>query len=237
MTMPDKPLILVADDEEDIRELVCMNLRRMGYDVAEAADGLQALAQVKRRKPDAMVLDVMMPECDGLSVCRQIRADTETEDIPIIMLTAKGQTQDRIEGLERGADDYLTKPFSPKELVLRVQNLLRRSAAPTVVSELKEGPFHFDLSAVKLTIKGEQVELTLLEFKLFHLLVSRKGEIVDRDDILREVWGYTEQVRTRTLDTHMKRLREKLADYSDWIHTSRGFGYGFKAPEVVSTMD
>lgn len=234
--MPDKPLILVADDEEDIRELVCMNLRRAGYAIAEAADGLQALAEVKRRKPDAMVLDVMMPECDGLGVCRQLRSNPDTADIPIIMLTAKGQTQDRIEGLERGADDYLTKPFSPKELILRVQNLLRR-ASPTVVSELKEGPFHFDLSAVKLTIKGVPVDLTLLEFKLFHLLVSKKGEVVERDAILREVWGYTEQVRTRTLDTHMKRLREKLADYSDWIHTSRGFGYGFKAPEVVSSMD
>lgn len=233
--MPDKPHILVVDDEEDIRELVCMNLRRAGYDITEAVDGLQALAEVKRKKPDAIVLDVMMPGCDGLGVCRQLRGHTDTADIPIIMLTAKGQTQDRIEGLERGADDYLTKPFSPKELILRVQNLLRR-ASPTVVSELKEGPFHFDLSAVKLTIKGEPVDLTLLEFKLFHLLVSKKGEVVERDVILREVWGYTEQVRTRTLDTHMKRLREKLADYSDWIHTSRGFGYGFKAPEVASSM-
>ncbi|MEY4484660.1 MAG: hypothetical protein RL693_2112 [Verrucomicrobiota bacterium] len=235
--MPDKTLILVADDEEDIRDLVCMNLRRAGYAVSEAADGLQALAQVKRNKPQAMVLDVMMPELDGFGVCRQIRGDSDNADIPIIMLTAKGQTQDRIEGLERGADDYLTKPFSPKELLLRVQSLLRRSAAPTTVSELKEGPFLFDLSAVKLTVKGEPIDLTLLEFKLFHLLVSKKGEVVERDAILREVWGYTDQVRTRTLDTHMKRLREKLADYSDWIHTARGFGYGFKAPEVASTLD
>lgn len=235
--MPDKPLILVVDDEEDIRDLVCMNLRRAGYAVAEASDGLQALGQVRRTSPDVIVLDVMMPELDGLGVCRQLRSDPETADIPIIMLTAKGQTQDRIEGLERGADDYLTKPFSPKELVLRVQGLLRRSAAPTVVSELKEGPFVFDLSGVKLTIKGEPVDLTLLEFKLFHLLATRKGEVVERDTILREVWGYTDQVRTRTLDTHMKRLREKLADYADWIHTARGYGYGFKAPEIASTMD
>ncbi len=235
--MSDKPHILVVDDEEDIRELVCMNLRRAGYAVTEAMDGLQAIAEVKLKKPDVMILDVMMPECDGLNVCRQVRANPETADIPIIMLTAKGQTQDRIEGLERGADDYLTKPFSPKELVLRVHSLLRRASTTLIISDLKEGPFHFDMRAVKLKVNGEPIDLTLLEFKLIQLLASKKGEVIERDTILREVWGYTDQVRTRTLDTHMKRLREKLAEYSDWVQTARGFGYVFKAPEVASCAD
>lgn len=232
--MSDKSLILIADDEEDVRELVGMNLRRAGFETMEAADGLQALSQVRKRKPDAIVLDVMMPGRDGFGVCQELREDEATRHIPVIMLTAKGQTQDRIAGLERGADDYLSKPFSPKELVLRVQALLRRSTPVMSGSELKEGPFEFDLSGVKLTLAGQPMDLTLLEFKLLHLLASRKGEVVERDYILREVWGYTEQVRTRTLDTHVKRLREKLGEFSEWLQTSRGFGYVFKEPSPVA---
>ncbi|HSJ03449.1 MAG: response regulator transcription factor [Verrucomicrobium sp.] len=232
--MSDKALILIADDEEDVRELVGMNLRRAGFETVEAADGLQALAQVRRRKPDAIVLDVMMPGRDGFGVCQELREDESTQHIPVIMLTAKGQTQDRIAGLEKGADDYLAKPFSPKELVLRVQALIRRATQVTSGSELKEGPFEFDLSGVKLNLGGQPMDLTLLEFKLLHLLASRKGEVVERDYILKEVWGYTEQVRTRTLDTHVKRLREKLGDYAEWLQTSRGFGYIFKEPSVVA---
>jgi len=229
--MTEKPLILVADDEDDVRELININLRRAGFSIDEAADGLQALASVRVRKPDAIVLDIMMPGRDGLRVCQELRDGDDTRDIPIIMLTAKGQTPDRIAGLERGADDYLTKPFSPKELVLRLQALLRRSVAAAGITELNEGPFHFDLASVKLSIDGMPMELTLLEFKLLHLLASNKGEVVERDTILKEVWGYSETVRTRTLDTHVKRLREKLGDvYSEWIQTSRGFGYVFKAP-------
>lgn len=232
--MSDNPLILIADDEEDVRELVGMNLRRVGFETVEAADGLQALAQVRKRKPGLIVLDVMMPGRDGYAVCQELRESEATRHIPIIMLTAKGQTQDRIAGLERGADDYLAKPFSPKELVLRVQALLRRATQLPSGSELKEGPFEFDLSGVKLTLGGQPMDLTLLEFKLLHLLASRKGEVVERDFILREVWGYTEQVRTRTLDTHVKRLREKLGDYAEWLQTSRGFGYIFKEPSAMT---
>lgn len=232
--MSDKSLILIADDEEDVRELVGMNLRRAGFETMEAADGLQALAAAKNRRPDAIVLDVMMPGRDGLQVCQELREDERTLRVPIIMLTAKGQTLDRIVGLEKGADDYLAKPFSPKELVLRVQALLRRSAVVGEGTELKEGPFVFDLASVRLTINGAPMELTLLEFKLLHLLASRKGEVVDRDHILREVWGYTGNVQTRTLDTHVKRLREKLGEYADWLQTSRGFGYVFRAPVAVA---
>ncbi len=228
--MPDNPTILIVDDEEDVRELVGSNLRRAGMRVVEAADGLQGILFARSQMPNVVVLDVMMPGRDGLQVCAELRADEVTKDIPVLMLTAKGQTSDRIAGLERGADDYLAKPFSPRELVLRVQALLRRAIVSKEAGALKEGPFELDLAGVKLTIDGAHVDLTLLEFKLVHLLVSRKGAVVDRDTILREVWGYADNVRTRTLDTHVKRLREKLGAHADWIQTSRGFGYVFKAP-------
>jgi two-component system phosphate regulon response regulator PhoB len=227
---PDNPTILIVDDEEDVRELVGSNLRRAGMRVVEAADGLQGINSAKSQMPNVIVLDVMMPGRDGLQVCSELRGNEVTKDIPVLMLTAKGQTSDRIAGLEKGADDYLAKPFSPRELVLRVQALLRRAVLSKESGALKEGPFELDLAGVRLTIDGEAVDLTLLEFKLVHLLVSRKGAVVDRDTILREVWGYADNVRTRTLDTHVKRLREKLGPYADWIQTSRGFGYVFKAP-------
>ena len=233
--MPDKPVILIADDEEDVRELVAMNLRRAGYETLEAADGLQALAKTRRSKPSAIVLDVMMPGCDGYRVCQELRNDNDTKHIPILMLTARGQTQDRIAGFEKGADDYVSKPFSRIELVLRVQPLLRRATASADQgTELTEGPFFFDLVGVQLQINGEPMDLTLLEFKLLHLLATRKGETVERDIILREVWGYSGDVRTRTLDTHVKRLREKLGSMSDWIHTARGFGYIFREPACAT---
>lgn len=234
MSEADKPLILIVDDEEDVRELVGMNLRRAGCAIAEAADGLEGLRKVRELKPDVVVLDVMMPGRDGLQVCEELRMLESTRNVPVIMLTAKGQTEDRIAGLEHGADDYLPKPFSPKELVLRVQALLRRSGPVGDGTELKVGPFTFDLAAVKLTVAGEPMELTLLEFKLLHLLADHEDEVVERDMILREVWGYSETVRTRTLDTHVKRLREKLGEYAEWVQTARGFGYIFKAPAVVS---
>ena len=230
--MPDAPTILIVDDEEDVRELVGSNLRRAGMKVAEAADGLQGMKTARTLGPDLIVLDVMMPGRDGLQVCAELRTDDATKGIPVLMLTAKGQTPDRIAGLERGADDYMAKPFSPRELVLRVQSLLRRAAASSDVSVLREGPFELDLPGVRLSLDGNAVDLTLLEFKLVHLLVSNRGRVVDRDTILREVWGYADNVRTRTLDTHIKRLREKLGPHSEWLQTSRGFGYMFKSPSV-----
>ena len=220
-------MILIADDDDDVRELVGMNLRRAGYSTEEAADGLTALRMVRNRKPDAIVLDVMMPGRDGLFVCQELRKDETLRSIPIIMLTAKGMAEDRIAGLQVGADDYISKPFSPKELVLRVQSVLRRSVKTMDSSELRVGPCVFDLSKIKLTLNGTEMDLTVLEFKLMHLLAAHKGEVIDREAILREVWGYTGGVRTRTLDTHVKRLREKLGEYASLIHTSRGAGYRF----------
>lgn len=225
--MSDKPIILIADDEDDVRELVGMNLRRAGYSTEEAADGLTALRMVRNRKPDAIVLDVMMPGRDGMFVCQELRNDETLRSIPIIMLTAKGMAEDRIAGLQAGADDYLAKPFSPKELVLRVQAVLRRSVKTFEGTELRAGPCLFDLSNIKLYVNGEEMDLTILEFKLMHLLASHIGEVVDRETILREVWGYTDGVRTRTLDTHVKRLRDKLGENDNLIYTSRGTGYRF----------
>ena len=228
--MPAKPLILIADDEDDVRDLVTRNLRRAGFEVAEAADGLAALKLARQRKPDAIILDVMMPGRDGLQVCEELRRDEGLKMVPVIMLTAKGMAEDRIAGLEKGADDYVSKPFSPKELVLRIQAVLRRAASAGDGDELTVGPFHFDLSSVKVKIGGEPVDLTLIEFKLLHLLALNHGETLDRDMILRAVWGYSENVRTRTLDTHVKRLREKLGDHADWIQTARGYGYTLRQP-------
>lgn len=220
--------ILVVDDEDDVRELVCMNLRRAGYATHEASHGAEALEMMTKVRPQAVVLDVMMPGLSGLQVCERVRANPQFKDVLILMLTAKGQTQDRIDGLETGADDYVSKPFSPKELVLRIQALLRRFQAPIGNSQqLKIGKFEFDLAAVKLSIDEEPIELTLLEFKLLHLLASHEGRVVERDVILREVWGYSENVRTRTLDTHVKRLREKLGEHAECVQTARGFGYVF----------
>ncbi len=223
-------MILIADDQDDLRELVGMNLRRAGYSTEEAADGLTALRMARNRKPDAIVLDVMMPGRDGLFVCQELRKDETLRSIPVIMLTAKGMAEDRIAGLQAGADDYLAKPFSPKELVLRMQAVLRRSAKTMDGTGLRVGPCLFDLSNIRLTVNGTVMDLTVLEFKLMHLLASHQGEILDRETILREVWGYTGGVRTRTLDTHVKRLREKLDEYADLIQTSRGVGYRFHVP-------
>ena len=228
--MSEKPLILVADDEEDVRELVCMNLQQAGCDTIEAMNGLEANDLAMQRHPSAVVLDVMMPGRDGFQVCQMMREDEGTKLIPVLMLTARDQSQDRIAGLQLGADDYVSKPFSPKELVLRVQALLRRAATGSKQANLRVGPFEFDLPGVRLTINGEVMPLTMLEFKLLHLLASKNGAVVERETILRDVWGYSDHARTRTLDTHMKRLREKLDANSGWLQTARGQGYMFKQP-------
>jgi len=231
--MSGQPLILIVDDEEDVRDLVGSNLRRAGFATAEATDGISAVRMARMRNPDAVVLDVMMPGKDGFSVCAEMRADSELNHMPIVMLTARGMTEDRITGLMRGADDYIAKPFSPKELVLRVQAVLRRAVAqPDSSMELKTGPFHFDISSWKLTVNGETVELTFREFRLLHMLASHKGKVLSREVIMSEVWGYSDHTRTRTLDTHVRRVREKLGDFSDWLQTMRSFGYFFKDPQT-----
>jgi two-component system, OmpR family, phosphate regulon response regulator PhoB len=225
--------VLVVDDEADIVELITFNLQRQGLRVITASDGLTAVQLAKEKQPDLVVLDLMLPGKDGFSVFKDLRGDTRTSQIPVIMLTARGELDDKISGLELGADDYVTKPFSPKELTLRVQALLKRTKRVIADASLKRGNFHLERNTLKLYLSGQPVDLTATEFKLLRLLIEAEGQPQTRDELLREVWGYqTDSVLTRTLDTHIKRLREKLGNYSDSIETIRGVGYRF-VPDTV----
>jgi len=217
--------ILIVEDERDIADLVGFNLERAGYAVMKAHDGITGAEVAIRERPDLVILDLMLPGKDGYGVFKELRRDSRSRDIPVIMLTARAQTEDRIQGLEAGADDYLTKPFSPKELMLRVQAVLKRSDGPPGSVEVTYGPFRFDKNSLKFYLEGEPVELTSTEFKLLLFLTERAGKAQDRNDLLRTVWGYSDEVHSRTLDTHMKRLRQKLGDHAAMVETVRGIGY------------
>jgi two-component system phosphate regulon response regulator PhoB len=217
--------ILIVEDERDIADLVGFNLERAGYQVLKAHDGITGAEMAIHQRPDLVILDLMLPGKDGYGVFKEIRRDSRSRDIPVIMLTARAQTEDRIQGLEAGADDYLTKPFSPKELMLRVQAVLKRSDGPPGQVEFSFGPFRFDKNALKFYLEGEPVELTSTEFKLLLFLTERAGKAQDRNDLLRTVWGYSDEVHSRTLDTHMKRLRQKLGEHAAMVETIRGIGY------------
>lgn len=222
--------ILIVEDEPDVAELVAWNLERAGFEAIIALDGLVGLEKAFAELPDLILLDLMLPGKDGFSVFRELRRDSRTNRTPVIMLTARAQTEDRIEGLEAGADDYLTKPFSPKELLLRVKSVLRRSEATPGAVEFDLGPFRFDKTSLKFYLKGEPVDLTTTEFKLLLHLCERAGSAQNRHDLLRQVWGYSDEVHSRTLDTHMKRLRQKLGDHSHLVETVRGVGYCVRRP-------
>ena len=217
--------ILIIEDERDIADLIGFNLQRAGYDVIKAHDGLEGTELALRERPDLILLDLMLPGRDGYAVFRELRRDPRTAHTPVIMLTAKAQTEDRIQGLEAGADDYLTKPFSPKELMLRVQAILKRSDGPPGVVDFSYGPFRFDKNSLKFYLDNEPTELTSTEFKLLLFLSERPGKAQCRNDLLRTVWGYSDATHSRTLDTHMKRLRKKLGHYGDVVITVRGIGY------------
>ena len=217
--------ILIIEDERDIADLVGFNLERAGYEVLKAHDGITGSDMAIQRRPDLVILDLMLPGKDGYRVFKDLRRDTRSSGIPVIMLTARAQTEDRIQGLEAGADDYLTKPFSPKELMLRVQAVLKRSDGPPGQVEFTFGPFRFDKNALKFYLDGHPVELTSTEFKLLLFLAERAGKAQDRNDLLRTVWGYSDEVHSRTLDTHMKRLRQKLGEHAAMVETVRGIGY------------
>ena len=224
------PTILIVDDEEDIRELIAMNLMRQEkYSLIEARDGLEALKMARSQKPDLIVLDLMLPEMDGVTVYKELREDSKTRDIPIIMLTARGRLEEKLGGLELGADDYMTKPFSPKELVLRVRNLLRRTNPNTGGAVVQSGPFSLDKNALRLSLDGDEIDLTSTEFKLLLSLIESPGITQERADLLKKVWGYSDSIQTRTLDTHIKRLREKLGTHGNLIETVRGVGYRFSS--------
>ncbi len=217
--------ILIVEDERDIADLIGFNLQRAGYEVLKAHDGIVGTEMALRERPDLLILDLMLPGRDGYSVFRDLRRDARTANIPVIMLTARAQTEDRIQGLQAGADDYLTKPFSPKELMLRVQAILKRADSPPGVVEFTYGPFRFDKNSLRFYLEGEPLDLTATEFKLLLYLCERSGKPQDRNDLLRTVWGYSDEVHSRTLDTHMKRLRQKLGPHGALVETVRGVGY------------
>ncbi|MGD7653745.1 MAG: response regulator transcription factor [Verrucomicrobiales bacterium] len=223
--------ILIVEDEQDIADLIGFNLKRAGYEVMAAYDGIEGSNIALKERPDLIVLDLMLPGRDGYAVFRELRRDSRTVDIPVIMLTARAQTEDRIQGLEAGADDYLTKPFSPKELLLRIQAILKRSEAPPGMVDFTCGPFRFDKNALKFYLDGEPAELTNTEFKLMLFLCERFGKAQDRNELLRTIWGYSDAAHSRTLDTHMKRLRQKITPHGAWIETVRGVGYRLAKPQ------
>jgi len=217
--------ILIVEDEVDIAELIAFNLKRAGYEVMMAHDGAEGLQLILLEQPDLVVLDLMLPSMDGFQILKEMQRDARSSATPVMMLTAKGQIDDRIRGLEAGVDDYLTKPFSPKELLLRVQAILKRNA-PTPGSVLFSfGPFRFDKNNLSFYLNEEPTDLTATEFKLLLFLCQRAGQPQDRNDLLKAIWGYSDDVHSRTLDTHMKRLRQKLGDESSLIETVRGIGY------------
>ena len=223
-----RPKILVVDDEPEAVELVEFNLKQAGYDVVTAADGADALKKARASIPDLIVLDIMLPEMNGLEVCKLLRRDAATARVPIIMLTAKAAEIDRVLGLELGADDYITKPFSPRELVLRVKKMLQRDRAVTEEKDtFKFGDLLIDVPRHIVSWRGKSMDLTATEFKLLTVLAPRRGRVQSRDQLLRDVWEYHSVVDTRTVDTHMRRLREKLGPAAKYLDTVRGVGYRF----------
>ena len=215
--------ILIVEDETDVADLLTLNLRKAGYKVSTAADGVTGLQKARDDKPDFIILDLMLPKMSGLEVCRILKSDAATAQMPILMLTAKAEEIDRIVGLEFGADDYVTKPFSPREVVLRIRAILRRGEKAD--ERLSAGPIAIDPARHEVRVNGKQVHLTSIEFKLLQRLMQRRGRVQDRDRLLNEVWGYETVIDTRTVDTHVRRLREKLGKAGDAVETVRGFGY------------
>jgi phosphate regulon transcriptional regulator PhoB len=218
--------ILVIDDEPDVLDLVTMNLRAAGYQTVTADNGATGLAKAKSEAPQLILLDLMLPQMSGIEVCKALKKELITHQIPVIMLTAKSEEVDKIVGFEIGADDYVTKPFSPRELILRIQSVLRRGKEKTPITEkLKIGDLALDHGKHEVLLKGKPVDLTATEFKLLAILMERKGRVQGRDRLLNDVWGYESVIDTRTVDTHVRRLREKIGHCADYIETVRGVGY------------
>ncbi|MGE4291725.1 MAG: response regulator [Desulfovibrio sp.] len=228
--MPEKK-ILVVEDHEDTRELLEYNLKASGFEVRSAADGHQGLEIVRSFQPDLVLLDLMLPGMDGLEVCRKLKKNPDSAGLPVIMLTAKGEEVDRIVGLELGADDYVVKPFSPRELILRIRAVMRRApldGEDKVRAWEREG-LKVDFEAHSIEVDGENAQLTATEFKLLSELILGKGKVQTRDHLLDTVWDTHFEGYSRTVDTHIRRLRQKLGPYADWIETIRGVGYRFRS--------
>jgi two-component system, OmpR family, phosphate regulon response regulator PhoB len=218
--------VLIVEDEKDVVDLLTLNLRKAGgFIVSAAREGDVGLTKARAEKPDFIILDLMLPKMPGLEVCKILKSDPTTRRIPIMMLTAKAEEIDRIVGLEFGADDYVTKPFSPREVILRIQAILRRGEAKPEEEHLTAGPIAIDPERHEVSVAGKRVNLTSLEFKLLRTLMQRRGRVQARDRLLNEVWGYESVIDTRTVDTHVRRLREKLGKAGNAVETVRGFGY------------
>ena len=220
--------VLVVDDESDVTELLHYRLEQEGYRVATLNNPLACIAKVREFEPDLMLLDIMMPGLSGIQLCRIIRADPSMKDIPIIFLSARGEVEDRIKGLEAGAEDYLSKPFNTNELLLRISKMLSRSDSrtePAGQSRIEIKGVVIDEDLHQLTVDGKNVILTATEFRLLKLLMERKGRVQTRDDLLVNVWHYDTDIETRTVDTHVRRVREKLGQHAHLIETVRGVGY------------
>jgi len=224
--------VLLVEDEHDMLELLDVNLRAAGFETFLADSGERALAQLRACVPDMVVLDLMLPDLPGTEVCRQIRSDPRTREVPIVICTARGDEVDRVLGFEVGADDYVTKPFSMRELVLRLRAVLRRRAGAAVApwATVRIGPVRIDLDAHRCWVSGAEVGLTPIEFRLLVTLTTRVGDLQTRERLLADVWELGSDVATRTLDSHVKRLREKLGPARELLETVRGVGYRFADP-------
>ncbi len=225
--MPE--LVLVIEDEKEIRELVRYNLERAGFRVAACDDGEQGLERIFASRPDAVVLDLMLPGRNGLEVLRELREEGATRDLPVLVLSARGAEMDKLLGFEHGADDYLTKPFSPRELVARIRALLRRAQPSREPRPIEVGALRIDPGTHEATWRGRRLELTPREFELLAFLARRPGRVHSREELLRKVWGYDYVGETRTVDVHVRRLRAKLGDRSRAIETVTGSGYKLAA--------
>ena len=219
--------ILVVEDDVDIAELVAFNLERQGWSCGLVHHGAEGWEMIQRRRPDLVILDVMLPGMDGMQIFRAMKENEMTRGIPVIFLTARGELDDRLEGLSLGADDYVTKPFSPKELVLRVRNVLSRANAGAAQLVVRGGPLVLDKNTLAATLNGAALDLTTAEFKLLAYLMERPGKVQDRYELQKVLFGYADTTQSRALDTHVKRLRQKLGDYAGCIGTERGVGYYF----------
>ena len=219
--------ILIVDDEPDVADLVSYHLKAKGYQVETVNNPNVSLGVMRSFLPDLVILDIMMPDLNGIQICRILRADPKLKHIPIIFLTAKTEETDRIAGFETGCDDYICKPFSVKELTLRIQSIFRRTSeiAPGEMKRLQVGKIVLDTERHEVAVHGRPVELTATEFKLLRLLMERRGRVQTREHLLINVWNYETEIETRTVDTHIRRLREKLGPEADWIETIRGVGY------------
>jgi len=223
-----KEKILIVEDEKDIVEMIEYNLKKEGYTTLAVLNGSDAMPSAKRERPDLVILDLMLPDIDGFEICKRLKNNELTGHIPIIMLTAKSQEVDKVAGLELGADDYMTKPFSPRELTARIKAVLRRGDPGLVPKKIEKGIILIDSVKYKVFVSKKEIPLTRTEFKLLEFMAQRPGVMLSRDRLLDGVFGYDSEVYDRTVDAHIKSLRKKLGEARDYIETVRGAGYRFK---------